>query len=1161
VAGAIALLLQESPNLTASQVKTKITELNNFAIRDAFTTNSPNHDLWGAGKMRPSISGQFTDSVLVTAANREIFLRQGHDFEVDMNDKYFRLSQASSKLQVDTSVAFSASGAILMHRNNAEIRAIEPSIEKSLDSTSLQSNESAEARTGTYTVNKDVDFKNRTNLTGVTLKFDAGCVVHVNESIVLPSNPDDPSSPLNSNKITGSLNVTLIPPIPVYNSYKSDTGSIIALVSRIDSIHAKVKYGQTVGIIAVDSSWFYPAQYILLTDVSLVGQIVGGKKPRIVFTGAAARDNQRGLLIKDVIFENQITNQDSLTGFFRFSSTGTGAVANSELNGVDFINASAPGKSRALEVEYNTGNFKLTNCNFVNFYIPIDAGYPNGKIPTDTSRPKITYCDWSTCVQGPRGVPASSPSDVFKSLSYCNFGVSPSPYLRYGFQQNAFLVSNKDSVALYTVNTNRFDPPAYVDALAKDCRMSPNISTAIDIDSAGNDIGTEDYTICQFSNFISPTVILSGNKIISLTRNDLGSEAEVIEMTTSSLNPIISIKIKKNLAGQTFSIMIERRLGYAIPTAPSSFKIASINTNGAELLNFIYSEIPPEAQSTIKQLMVDNVPPAKPADLKAFFSGNDVYLTWQPNSEQDLQAYRIHRSLTWPVPVDPSTQIATLGKTSTSFTDLGAANIAYNYAIVAYDIIGNLSIPNTTFSAKYIFVDDNGSDQTGDGSQEKPYKTITKAASTLPLNPATSYVISISPGEYNEGVKLSNPNRLWTAGKRLLFEPTYARSDSMPLWRGPSNNLTSCLEIQKEDYITIEGIRFQAALPICDKRYGRALWNKIILKIPSLTKDVISLSNDADNISIKRCYFMGTSMRKLFTGIEAGDNVDSLKIENCIFIGLADGAIKNANRSEKQAGFAVVNNTFYKCGYAISFIDGCGASGCPGSDFIFANNIITSSSSGFAFSGPVPKKDCKINISNCAFYDLPKGIVIPPCLTRYYRFIDTLMRNPHFASTNEAQYWNPDFMKPTLTAVLRGGLSAPLTPTVDFFSRTRDIPITIGAVEGSQPSVKGLAKEAIAGINTPLEFKMYSNYPNPFRQATTIRFQIPGTENLITSIDIININGRLIKTIINENKSPGFYAVSWNGRGDNNQTIPGGMYLCRLKAGNYHDVKRMTLLK
>ena len=1050
---------------------------------------------------------------------------------------------------------------VIVRKSDYTLHAAFTSIEDALDS--VRSNEIINVLAGTYLINTEADLRNRTDLSGVTLKFDAGCIIHVNESIILPSNPDNPSSPINTNKITGSLNVTLIPPIPVYNSYKADTGSIIALVNRIDSIHAKVKYGQTVGVIAVDSSWFYPAQYILLADVSLVGQIVGGKKPRIVFTGAAVSDNQRGLLIKDVIFENQMTNQDSLSRFFRFGSTAPGAIANSELNGVDFINSSSPGKSRALEVEYNTGNFKLTNCNFVNFYIPIDAGYPNGKIPTDTSRPKITYCDWSTCVQGPRGVPASSPSDVFRSLSYCNFGVSPSPFLRYGFQQNPFLVSNKDSVALYTINTNRFNPPTYVDALAKDCRMSPNISANIDVDSAGNDIGTQDYTICQFSNFISPTVMLSGNKIISLTRNDLGSEAEVIELTNSFLNPIINIKIKKNLAGQTFRIMIERRQGYAIPTAPSTFKIASVSTNGAEVLNFIYSDIPPEGQSITKKLTVDNIPPAKPASFRASSSGNDIYLTWLPNSEQDFQAYRIHRSLTLPVPIEPSTQIVTLEKPSTSYTDFGAANFAYNYAIVAYDKVGNLSIPNTAISAKYIFVDDNGNDQTGDGSVTKPYKTINKAVSTLPANPTTSYVISIFPGEYSEGVKLNNPNRIWTSVNRLLFEPAYSSLDSMPLWRGPANNHAPCLEIQKEAYVTVEGFRFQAALPVCDKRYGRDLWNKIFLRIPSLTKEAISLGNDADNISVKRCYFLGTNMRKLFTGIEAGDNVDFLKIENCIFIGLADGAIKNANQSVKQTGFAVVNNTFHKCGYAMSFIDGCGASGCPGSDFVFANNIITSSSSGFAFSGPVPKKDCKIKISNCAFNDLPKGIVIPPCLTKYYMFIDTLIRNPHFVSTDEAQYWNPAFMKPTLPAVLAGGLNATFTPAVDFFNRIRDIPVTIGAVEGAQPAEKkkGLAKEAIAGIIAPLEFKMYGNYPNPFRQATAIRFQIPGTEILITSIDILSLNGRVIKTILNESKTPGYYTVSWDGRGNSNQAIPGGTYLYRLKAGNYHDVKRMILLK
>jgi hypothetical protein len=235
------------------------------------------------------------------------------------------------------------------------------------------------------------------------------------------------------------------------------------------------------------------------------------------------------------------------------------------------------------------------------------------------------------------------------------------------------------------------------------------------------------------------------------------------------------------------------------------------------------------------------------------------------------------------------------------------------------------------------------------------------------------------------------------------------------------------------------------------------------------------------------------------------------------------------------------------------------------SDFIFANNIVMSASSGYAFFVPSSGKNTVMTVSNCDFYDLKRGVVFPLFSSRYFIFKDTLMRNPQFALTDEQAYANPDFMRPTSSALLSGGLSAAFTPEVDYFNNTRDEPITIGAVEGAQPVIKTLAKKALALIknelSAPLEFKMYESYPNPFRQAATIRFQIPGTERLKTSINIVNLKGRVIKTLVNETKSPGFYTVSWDGRGKNNQAIPGGTYLCRLNTGKFHDVKRMVLIR
>jgi hypothetical protein len=164
-------------------------------------------------------------------------------------------------------------------------------------------------------------------------------------------------------------------------------------------------------------------------------------------------------------------------------------------------------------------------------------------------------------------------------------------------------------------------------------------------------------------------------------------------------------------------------------------------------------------------------------------------------------------------------------------------------------------------------------------------------------------------------------------------------------------------------------------------------------------------------------------------------------------------------------------------------------------------------------------------------------------------------------------FGNPDFMRPTLPEVITGGLNSTITPVVDFYDKSRDVPITIGAVESAQSPAQeqGLVKKAIAseGGNRqlPMKFGLSQSYPNPFRQIANIRFQIPGTKRVRTCIEILRFDGRVVKTLVNDERAPGYYQVKWNGRGNSNEALPSGSYLYRIKAGNYHNVKKMVLVR
>ncbi|MBU0713373.1 T9SS type A sorting domain-containing protein [bacterium] len=88
----------------------------------------------------------------------------------------------------------------------------------------------------------------------------------------------------------------------------------------------------------------------------------------------------------------------------------------------------------------------------------------------------------------------------------------------------------------------------------------------------------------------------------------------------------------------------------------------------------------------------------------------------------------------------------------------------------------------------------------------------------------------------------------------------------------------------------------------------------------------------------------------------------------------------------------------------------------------------------------------------------------------------------------------------------------------------------------------------------PTEFYLFTNYPNPFNAATTIRYEIPETSPVI--ILIYDINGRLVEVLENTNRQPGKYSVTWNA-----SNVSSGVYLYRLQAGGFQQVKKCLLVK
>ncbi len=93
----------------------------------------------------------------------------------------------------------------------------------------------------------------------------------------------------------------------------------------------------------------------------------------------------------------------------------------------------------------------------------------------------------------------------------------------------------------------------------------------------------------------------------------------------------------------------------------------------------------------------------------------------------------------------------------------------------------------------------------------------------------------------------------------------------------------------------------------------------------------------------------------------------------------------------------------------------------------------------------------------------------------------------------------------------------------------------------------------------PLEFNLSNNYPNPFNPTTAIQYSL--AERSEVAVVIYDLLGKEVRTLINATRNAGVYTIQWDGKNQEGQALPSGMYFCRMKTPNYTRVMKMTLLK
>ena len=93
----------------------------------------------------------------------------------------------------------------------------------------------------------------------------------------------------------------------------------------------------------------------------------------------------------------------------------------------------------------------------------------------------------------------------------------------------------------------------------------------------------------------------------------------------------------------------------------------------------------------------------------------------------------------------------------------------------------------------------------------------------------------------------------------------------------------------------------------------------------------------------------------------------------------------------------------------------------------------------------------------------------------------------------------------------------------------------------------------------PTGFSLSQNYPNPFNPTTNFRFTLPKSSHV--KIEIFNIVGQRVATVVDGDMKAGLYTADWNGRDESGKTVSSGIYFYRMRADDFSDMKKMVLVK
>jgi hypothetical protein len=188
-------------------------------------------------------------------------------------------------------------------------------------------------------------------------------------------------------------------------------------------------------------------------------------------------------------------------------------------------------------------------------------------------------------------------------------------------------------------------------------------------------------------------------------------------------------------------------------------------------------------------------------------------------------------------------------------------------------------------------------------------------------------------------------------------------------------------------------------------------------------------------------------------------------------------------------------------------------------------------------------------IPNVIGVQIRSVLIRPGSTTQFYAGLDNVTTGGVYRTTDAGATW---------TAFNGGSMLATCVVRALTFRTSPDSTLFAG-VAGATAQGGHEYSFPLVGINDPhtgipTEYNLSQNYPNPFNPTTVINYALPKASYV--TLKIYDISGREVSTLVSEEKSTGYYNVTFNASG-----LSSGVYFYKLTAGNFTQTKKLNLVK